>query len=394
MFCGLIMTDLRLCRIVTTPLTLNTLLREQIQQVADVMDCTTVCGHSPDSLDYLPASVRHHSVSLSKALSPQVDIIGLWQMFRLFREQQFDIVHTSTPKAGLVGMLASYLARVPIRIHTYTGQPWVEIKGWQGWILKNSDKLIGKLATHCFTDSESQKQFLIDETIISSQKLDVIGSGSIAGVDLDRFNIGKRKNSKVVSQQKAALGIPAEALVLTFVGRIVQDKGIVELVEAFTNLVEAHANVYLLVIGPIQTLQSTLPNKTLEALTTHPQIKSTGFVNNPEDYLAITDVFCLPSYREGFGSVVIEAAAMGVPTVATRIPGLVDAVVDQQTGLLVEKKSTVQLTGALIQMIRNMHLRETLGQAAYTRACTEFSSEYVNQRVIDAYQKLWEPYNR
>lgn len=386
------MTVLRLCRIVTTPLTLNTLLREQIQQISQVIDCTTVCGNSSEPLQYLPASVTHHNVSLSKALSPQVDIIGLWQMFLLFRKQRFDIVHTSTPKAGLVGMIAGYLARVPIRVHTYTGQPWVEIKGWQGWILKNSDRLIGKLATHCFTDSASQKQFLIDEKILVRHKLDVIGAGSIAGVDLKRFDIKKRQNRSVVAQHRLALGIPTDVVVITFVGRVVQDKGIVELVDAFMALAKAHPDLYLLVIGPVQTLQAELPAETLTALQSHARIKSVGFVANPEDYLALTDVFCLPSYREGFGSVVIEAAAMGVPTVATRIPGLVDAVVDQQTGLLVEKKSVQQLKDALTQVIENRTLRLALGQAAYTRVCNEFSSDHINQLVIDAYQKLCDPY--
>ncbi len=386
-------SSIRLCRVVTTPFTLNTLLREQLKQISTTVRCTTVSGHSDQAVLYLPEAVTYRTVSLSGAFSPHIDGIGLLQLIWFFWRQGFHIVHTSTPKAGLVGSLAAYIARVPIRIHTYTGQPWVEITGWQGWLLKRSDWLIGKLTTHCYTDSHSQKAFLIANKIIDPAKISVIGQGSIAGVDLARFDIAKRQDPDFGKTLRATLAIPPDDVVITFIGRVVQDKGINELVAAFAALSATQANVTLLIIGPMQTLQSELPSETQQLFKSHSKIKTLGFTTEPEDYLAISDIFCLPSYREGFGSVVIEAAAMGVPTVGTRVTGLVDAILDQDTGLLVDKKSVDQLHAALLKLVLDPTLRETLGAAAYRRAKAEFSATYVNQLVIEAYQTLWDAYN-
>lgn len=285
------------------------------------------------------------------------------------------------------------LTRVPIRIHTFTGQPWVELAGLKRRIPRECDRITAKLATYCYADSASQRDFLISEGLVSPGKIAVIGKGSISGVNLLRFSLTKW-GGETARQTRHELGIPKDAMVIVFVGRVVRDKGIVELLAAFELLADTNPDVHLLLVGPFEPDRDPLPTATLKRLQSHPRVHGVGFSPSPEKFLAASDIFCLPSYREGFGSVVVEAAAMKLPAVATRVTGLVDAVVDGATGLIVPPKNVNRLAEALRTLADSKELRQALGQAARERAVRDFDAKIINEAVVAEYFRLQQRFSR
>ena len=380
--------QLRVCRIVTVPLTFATLLREQINGIVDVgIDLTLVSSPGPE-LDELSRVLPVHcrSISMTRKFSPREDLCSLLALVRFLHRGKFDIVHSSTPKAGLLSALAGVVARVPARLHTYTGQVWIDLRGPIRWIAYHCDQIIGRLSTHCYADSESQRNYLVSQQMVDARKIRVLGAGSISGVDLQRFD------PSIVSRTRANLrrrsGIAETSLVIIFVGRVTKDKGIVELISAFRMLRELYNDIDLVLVGPLESERDPLPPETLEELSSDMHIHAVGFTVKPEEYLAMADIFCLPSYREGFGTVAIEAGAMSLPAVVTRVTGLVDAVVDGETGVLVPPRNVEALTQALQSMIESPEMRYRMGQAARQRAVRYFDAATINQMVVDEYFRL------
>lgn len=374
----------RLARVSTVAFFIDTQLNAQIKEtIASGAEVSVVA--SEPHLNRPIEGCTYFSVEIPRQIRLFKDFVALLKLWKLFREQKFDIVHSTTPKAGLICAMASRLAGVPIRIHTFTGQPWVTLKGTKHFVAKLADKTIGTLNTACYTDSSSQKEFLVSQKIVASHNLSVIGQGSLAGVDIERFspNLYGVVDCTLIKQE---LGIPDNALVLLFVGRIVRDKGVVELVNAFNRILVNVSNAYLLFVGPQELSLSELG--ITEGTVLDQRVKFTGYTDRPEKYMAVSDVLCIPSYREGFGTVVIEAAAMGLPAVGTNIYGLSDAIVDRETGLLVEPKDIDQLVNALLQIINDGDLRKVLGQNAQQRAIQHFSSELINKQVVQEYVRL------
>jgi len=379
---------LRLCRIVTVPITFATLLRQQISCIVGAGIDLTLVSSPGSELDEICRAIPVHgySIPMTRQPAPVHDAHSLLALTRFLRRERFDIVHSSTPKAGLLSALAGAIARVPVRIHTYTGQAWIELRGPMRRIAREADRLIGRLNTYSYADSNSQRDFLIAEGLIEATKIMVVGAGSISGVDLQRFNPAVAIEAR--TDMRRRLGIAETALVIIFVGRVTRDKGVVELMTAFRMLREHYDNIHLVLVGPLEPERDPLPSETLDALSTDAQVHTVGFVSQPEQYLAIADIFCLPSYREGFGSVVIEAGAMNLPTAATHVTGVVDAVVDGETGILVPPKDVAALTWALRTMVESPELRCRMGQAARLHVVKHFDAKVINQAVIDEYYRL------
>jgi glycosyltransferase involved in cell wall biosynthesis len=328
--------------------------------------------------------ISHHLIEIPRKISLLKDLRALLKLYRYFRQERFDIVHSVTPKAGLLSAIASYLAFTPIRLHTFTGQPWAELKGVIRFVAKLSDWLIVQLNTCTYADSNSQKYFLVDQRVALEEKIKVISFGSLAGINLKRFNPELWSASS--PQIRRELKISSTAQVITFIGRMVQDKGVVEMVEAFVKLQKAHRECILLLIGPEE--QEVLPKETLEIIRTNPSVISIGYSQQPEKYLSISTLLCLPSYREGFGNVVIEAAAMGVPAVGSDIVGLRDAIVDGETGMLIEVKNSIALAEMLMDLLSDLSKLKKLGVQARQRTQKYFDAEIVNAAVILEYESL------
>ncbi|CAM2867442.1 glycosyl transferase, group 1 [Legionella steigerwaltii] len=378
---------IRVARVSTVLLFMTTHLRSQLASISDAGAEVTVIS-SKDGLSEAMNSIKDckfKTIYIPREISLIKDTIALIRLTKLFFTERFDIIHSTTPKAGFLCALAAKFAGIPIRLHTYTGQTWVSLKGPKKAIVKFCDKLINRFNTHCYADSASQREFLIQQKVVRPYKLSVLGSGSVAGVDINRFS--QENFSEAAKQQiRESLNIDKTSFVLLFVGRINRDKGFFELIEAVGRLT-TKTKITLIIAG---CFEQKIEEEARRHVQKHcpEKVVFTGFYSNPENLMAISEILCLPSYREGFGTVVIEAAAMGVPTVATSIYGLTDAIIDEVTGLLVEPKNVAQLATALDRLIADAPLRKKLGESAKSRAIKEFDSRHCDNLLVDEYQKL------
>jgi len=380
---------MRICRVVTVPITFETLYREQLTYFAHQGTDVTIVSSPGAGLETMAKSlnINYYPIHMARKVEPFHDLHALIVLTRLLWRKRFHIVHSSTPKAGLLAALAGVLTRAPVRIHTYTGQVWVEMHSVPRKLMKLCDWIIGHLNTYCYADSESQRAFLIKEKVVAASKLSVLGAGSVSGVDLERFNPTVFGRERVAAIRRE-LGIARQSSVILFVGRLTKDKGIRELIAAFQMIQRDRKDIELILVGPFEPERDPIPEETVDKLSHNPHIHVVGFSPEPEKYMAVADVFCLPSYREGFGSVIIEAAAMGLPSVASRVVGLVDAVVDGETGLLVPAKDVYSLKQALMRMLSEPDMRHRMGLAAGTRAARDFDSKFINQLMLEEYKKL------
>ena len=325
-------------------------------------------------------------IFIARTIDPLADITSLYRLCCLFRRRGFRIVHSTTPKAGLLCAIAGWLMRVPIRLHTFTGQPWATKIGPIRWLLKICDWLIVRLNTHCYADSASQRTFLIDQRVAAADRLTVLGGGSLAGVDTLQFN-SELFPTEDKHATRAELGVPEDARIILFVGRLSVDKGLHELYSAFTLLSAEFDDVWLLMVGPAEAGSDTILLSSAGKRAAA-RIVFVGSSPMPQRYMAVSDLLCLPSYREGFGSVIIEAGAMGIPAVGTDIYGIIDAIEDGQTGLLVKPREVTDLYRGLKALIEDEPLRRQMGLKAQNRARTLFDCKLVAAASVLEYERL------
>lgn len=321
---------------------------------------------------------------VERQICPWTDIKALWCLFKKFRAERPVAVHTLTPKAGLLGMCAAFLARVPVRVHTFTGQVWVTRQGPMRWVLKVADKCIATLATDVLVDSPSQRRFLIQEGVVSSAGSAVLGHGSICGVDTQRFS----PNPLMRQQVRDEIGSVSDALVCLYLGRLNRDKGVLDLAVAFAKVAVKHPKAELWVVGPDEDGMFAQMQMVLGPSSR--QVRRVGYTNEPERFMQASDLFCLPSYREGFGSSVIEAAACGVPTLASRIYGLTDAVVEGETGWMHEAGNVQDLAAkldALLQVPTELQVR---GNTAKLHAKNWFEQSLITNQMVNFYKNKYE----
>jgi len=371
----------KVCFVTTSPLIVNFFFVPLLRAMATRYDVALAVNAEegvPLPAD-LPARVT--SVRILRPIAPLADLAALWKLFRLFRVERFDAVHSVSPKGGLLAMTAAWLARVPVRVHMFTGQVWVTRSGFMRWLLKSTDRWIATIATHVLADSPSQRTFLVEQGIVRGERCSVLGCGSISGVDTSRFKPDTTARATVRSE----LGIDGSAVLLVFLGRINRDKGVLDLAAAFRELYSRVPGLALLLVGPDeQALRNALLESAGDGAAA---IRFVEYTRTPERYLAAADVLCLPSYREGFGSVVIEAGATGIPSVGSRIYGVTDAIVDGETGLLHEPANATDLAAKLLPLVTDAALRQRLGERARTRALSDFSQETATRALLDFYDR-------
>jgi len=371
----------KLCFVVSSPLTARAFLsghvaalsrRFAVDVAADVAE--------PAELGGIPAHARIFRMPIRRKVAPLADLAALVKLFLHFRRERYAAVGSVTPKAGMLALLAAALARVPVRVHIFTGQVWATRSGWRRSLLKAADRLMARLATHVLADSPSQREFMIAEGVAPAEKIRVLGDGSICGVDGTRFCPDAALRAVI----RRAQGIPEEAVVFLFLGRLNRDKGVLDLAEAFAAL--GNPDAWLLVVGPDEAGMRAAMETHLG--TAQARCRFVGYTDRPEDFMAAADVFCLPSYREGFGMVVVEAAAAGIPAVASRIYGVTDAVAEGVTGLLHRPGDVAEIVRDMRAVADDPARRAALGRAARERALRLFSSETVTAAWVGFYGEL------
>ncbi|WP_131690479.1 glycosyltransferase family 4 protein [Pseudoalteromonas sp. DL-6] len=366
----------KLVFVVSTPITASSFLLNHFTKLSERYDIYLIANFSKESImNNSFGKVTLIDAPIERKVSIGNDLKGLFALCKIFKEHDFHIVHSITPKAGLLAMLASTFTGKKNRYHTFTGQVWVNYKGLKRHFFKILDKIIAACATKVMVDSPSQKDFLVKEKVVSRDNSYVLGNGSISGVDINKFN----SSSELKTKNRIKLGLLNSDFVFLFLGRINKDKGILELVKAFKqlSLEKKGEQLKLLLVGPDE-------EAILHDINDDNIIKQ-GFTSSPEKYMACADVFCLPSYREGFGSVIIEAASAGVPCIASNIYGITDAIDNGVTGMLHPVKDEVAIMNCMKLMIENKELKESMGKAARTRAVQYFSQDIITDALDEFY---------
>jgi glycosyltransferase involved in cell wall biosynthesis len=373
--------------VATTALSVNSFFKNHL--VALSKHYKIIVGINTYEYQLLPEItnlVELHHIPFARQIDILSDISSLYRLTILIDKIKPISIQSINPKSGLLTMMASWVCRVPIRIHVFTGQVWVTRKGFSRWYLKSFDRLIAILATSLLADSPSQKQFLVDEGIVSGRDIQVLADGSVCGVDDLKF----KPNADAKKEIRAQLAISEKATLALFIGRLTRDKGVLDLASAFAGLDSSFNGLYLVFVGPDE---DGLTEQILHIVSMgRSQVRFVGHVNNPEDFIAAADFLCLPSYREGFGLVTIEAAAVGIPTLASRIYGITDAVIDGVTGLLHEPGDLAGIAEGLRTMAAIPKARILMGSAAQKRALELFPTSRVVNAQLNYYKSLIQKY--
>lgn len=369
--------------VATTPFAVNSFLALHLISLSRYFKITLLVNRQAyPLLKEIEESVDIVNINFKRGISPWEDLISLLVLCLIFIKIRPYSVHSITPKAGLLAMLASSITLVPNRIHTFTGQVWSVKKGFSRFALKFLDLVVAMLANHIFADSVSQIKFLESEGVVKNGVMRCLGPGSISGVCLRRF----RPDFAVRSDIRDRMGLLDGAIVFLFVGRISRDKGIEDLLKAFQRLTHSSANSVLWMVGPDEGgLSNTLKTQLMDSRL---PINWFGPTSHPERYMCGADVLVLPSYREGFGSVIIEAAACGIPTIAYEIYGVSDAVEQEVTGILTPARDWMAFSDEMLRLAVDVHRRTRLSEAALIRAKDKYSDEMITKLWIDFYTEL------
>jgi len=333
--------------------------------------------------------VAIHTIPMTRRISPARDILALLRIARELLLLRPDVVHGSTPKGALLGMLAACLTRIPVRVYEIRGLPFLTATGLRRRLLRWTEKLTCALAHRVVCDSNSMLRIAVDEGFCTEGKGIVLLNGSCNGVDAaERFN-PERYGPAIRSETRRCHGVPDDAMILGFVGRLVKDKGVVDLWNAWLRLRESYPGLHLLLVGDFES-EDAVPATVSSALSKDQRVHITGWLDEVAPFYAAMDLLVLPTYREGFPYAPLEAAAMGVPVVATRIPGCTDVVQDGVTGVLVSTGDVDALTGAITAYLDDDTLRLRHGQAGRERALRDFRPEAMWKAYCDEYVRLLE----
>lgn len=363
-------------------------------------------GHGWNEIDTVAHLVKCHKVAMSRHIDIWKDIKSLFQLWRFFRRERPRMVHSMTPKAGLLCMLASKLAGVPVRVHTFTGLIFPTSKGLKRRILMATDWLTCACATHIIPEGEGVKRDLLCNGI-TRKDIKVLGYGNCQGIDLDKFNpeltYDIEPNSdapappKLYNVEKSELFAANQGIrprrkkdFFTFIaiGRLVGDRGINELVEAFRKINEENPKTRLILLGHTESALDPLKSETLEILQNHPDIEAVGIQYEIRPWLSVSDCAVLASYREGFPNAVIEAGAMGLPQIVTDINGANEIIVEGKNGTIIPPRDSKALYQAMKRMIEDSQWREKLASNAREMIASRYDQHFVRNCLYEFYDEI------
>jgi glycosyltransferase involved in cell wall biosynthesis len=376
-----------LIRVTTVPMSLNILLRYQLRFMSQYYRVVAIADPEGGLEDVPPREgVETIGVPMTRAITPVKDLKALWQLYRIFKKEKPLIVHTHTPKAGLLGMMAAKLAGVPVRLHTVAGLPLLEATGARRRLLDQVEKLTYKCAHMVYPNSFELKDIIVKNGLSKSSKLKVIGNGSTNGIDTDFFSPGQ-VSEQTKTRLRNELDIQDSDFVYCFVGRIVADKGINELIKAFADLAATDRRVKLILVGPFERELDPLEAATEEMITHLKCIKWVGYQSDVRPYLAISDVFVFPSYREGFPNVVMQAGAMGLPSIVSDINGCNEIVQDGVNGFIIPVKNSEVLKIKMQLLKEDKNLCCIVAKTCRSLIESQYKREFVWQKILEEYKK-------
>ena len=381
----------KIMRVSTVPLSLKSFCKELMLELADTYDVVGVASSGPELDELAQAGLHVESVEMKRQIAPLSDIRSLIALVRVMRREKPHIVHSVTPKAGLLCMIAARLARVPVRVHTFTGLLFPTSKGLRKLILKTTDRITCQCATHILPEGKGVMADLRNASI-TRKPMRVLGNGNIRGIDPHRYVV-----TEDVKQRAARLrhdfAIPDSSFVCLYIGRIVRDKGIDELVESFLDTLKKHPDTHLIIAGIFEDSDPVSKYSRL-TLTSHPHIHlSDGWQADLLPWYAAADALVFPSYREGFPNVVIEAGIMSLPSVVTDINGSREIITDGETGYIVPPHSPTDLAVAIDRLISDPSRGKEMGQNARANVIAKFDAAYIRQCYKDFYAEALTEYS-
>lgn len=379
----------KLIRITTVPMALRYLLPGQMHFMAangfDVLMISADGKELPEVLE--KEQCRHIVVPMTRKITPLQDLKCLFKLIRIFRKEKPDIVHTHTPKAGLLGMLAARICTVTTRIHTVAGLPLMVETGFKYRLLKFIEKLTYTSANHVWPNSKSLMQIITEKKLCREDKLHIIAKGSTNGININRFN-RDILDEKIISEIKEQVNFSSDNRYLLCIGRLVKDKGIVELVHVFTELQKTNKGLILVLVGEYEAALDPLPADTLHEIEMNPFIIHIGWTNQVEYYMELADFFVFPSHREGFPNVLLQAGAMGLPIVCSHITGNIDIVTNNETGLIFDKGNEQQMLKLLQYALTHPQHMQSMAKRLQNDIKENYRQENIWQNMLEAYKTL------
>ncbi len=334
----------KIIRVTTVPIALKFLLTDQMKFMKEAgFEVIMVSAGGPEIEDVKKnEGCRHQVIEMSRQITPLQDLRSLINMYRFLKKERPDILHSHTPKAGLISMLAGWMAGVDIRIHTVAGLRFMTAEGMTRRLLVFMEKLTASFATHVWPNSRSLNDYMVKENIASPKKMEVIGRGSSNGIDLQRFSEASLR-ADVLVEVKKKISYNEHLTYILNVGRVVRDKGVEELLQAFETVYSKNNDLRLVILGEFEDQLDPISENAKEILQRHPGVIHVGWDSRVEYYLHLSHLLVHASHREGFPNVLLQAGAMNCPIICSAIEGNIDVVEDGKTGLLFEKKNRKEL---------------------------------------------------
>lgn len=375
----------KICYCTTIPLTINAFILKSAEYIHENTDwdISIICSYDEEFEKSLPDYIHYYPIDMKRGISFD-GLRVIREMKKIFKREQFDLVQYSTPNASLYASIAAKSAKIPVRLYCQWGLVFVGFRGMKRKLFKQVEKFVCKNSTWIEPDSKSNLAFAHSEGLYPASKSSVIWNGSACGINTDKFDIGKKEEYRNVIRKKYQ--IPDDAFVYIFVGRVKRDKGINELLKAYQNLLPDHPS-YLFVLGDSE-VDASVDTDLYQWSQSENSIIYTGNTPVVEQYLAASDCYILPSYREGFGMSVIEAQAMGLPVVVTDIPGPIDGMVDGETGIVVPKQDVPALQKAMEQMYKDAELRNRYGDQGYRHVKECFDQKRFFKYILEDRKRL------
>lgn len=373
---------IKLFRISTVPTTMESLLNDQLRMVNEHYEVVAVSSPGKEMQVLREREgIRTIEVPMERRISPIKDFISLIRMIRVFIKERPYMVHSMTPKAGLISMLAGWITRVPVRMHTFTGLVFPTATGWKQRLLMCTDRLTCACATHVNPEGAGVKRDLMTYGI-TKKPLQIIGNGSICGVDMTYFD-----RTEAVRKQAAAYREEG-CFTFCFVGRIVRDKGINELVSAFVRLHEKYPQARLLLVGRFEKKLDPVLPETEKAIQEYPAIRFMGFQPDVRPFLVASDALVLPSYREGFPNVVLQAGAMGLPSIVTDINGSNEIILPNENGVIIPSKDEEALYRAMENFLLHPEEVQRMAEKARSMIASRYDRKVMWEALLKEYQFL------
>jgi glycosyltransferase involved in cell wall biosynthesis len=376
----------KICAVTTISKTMDWFLVDTMRFLSENdFEVTLICDMEDGFIDRNSTYAKLIPLSMSRGIDPIGAIKAIYKMYKIFKRENFDLIQYATPNAALYASIASLLVGTKLRVYSQWGIRYTGFSGIKKFVFKMIEKFTCMLSTEIQPDSFGNLNLSIKDGLYKAYKGSVIWNGSANGVNLKKFDISKKTDWRMEIRSK--YNISEDEIVFGFVGRLDKDKGINELFESFRNILIENPSSHLVMVGRVDKA-STLNQSLYEWSQNEPQIIYCGETFNVEKYLAATDIFVLPSYREGFGTSVIEAEAMEVPVIVTDIRGPIEAMLDKQTGLVVKKKNALELTEAMISLMNYKNTREEMGKKGLAFVTENFESNKLFKYILEDRKRL------